>query len=404
MLKFEIKKIFSKSINKAALLIIVVVLVAVSIFTINSVSYTDEEGNTIKGLVAARELREKKNRWSGYVTEDVLKKVIQENTKINSSEEALSDDIQEQNKAYAKTQEFSDIRELINMSMSGFGEYDYFYADRVCTKEAGIVYDKRISSLKEWLAMSGDSFTEGQKDFLIGQYEKLKTPFYYEYIGGWDTMMPYLTIFILILALVIGFLSAGIFSSEFQLKAESIFFSAKLGRNKAIQTKIGAGILVVTAVYFFFTFLFTVIVLLALGADGANCPIQFEMWKSFYNITFFQWYLLVVIGGYVGTLFSSLLAMAVSAKTHSTAIAVVIPFIVLCAIPVLSNVVPLPDKIYALFPNQLLYITETVKDFSLYTIGGKVMGVINLIIPAYAMVSVILILLLYVVYQRAEVK
>lgn len=403
MLKFEIKKIFSKPINKAALLIILAVLVAVSIFTINSVRYTDEEGNTKKGFVAARELRNKQNQWAGTVTEDVLKKVIQENAKINSSKEALSDDIQEQNKAYAKKQGFADIRDLINYSMSGFGEYDYFYVDQTNANEVGNIYEKRISSLKEWLSMSGDSFTDAQKDFLIGQYEKLETPFYYEYIGGWDAMIPYLTIFILILALVIGFLSAGIFSSEFQLKAESIFFSAKLGRNKAIQTKIGAGILVVTAVYFFFTFLFTAIVLLALGADGANCPIQFEMWKSFYNITFFQWYLLIVIGGYVGTLFSSLLAMVVSAKTHSTAIAVVIPFIVLCAIPVLSNVISVP-KIYALFPNQLLYITETVKDFSLYTIGGKVIGAINLIIPMYAIISVILILLLYVVYQRTEIQ
>lgn len=403
MLKFEIKKIFSKSINKAAVLVIVVLLVAVSIFTINSMRYTDEQGNTIKGVIAARELRDKQNQWSGNVTEDVLKKVIQENTKINSSEESLSDDIQEQNKAYAKTQGFADIRNLINLSMSGFGEYDYFYVDRTSAKEAGTIYKKRISSLKEWLSMSGDSFTDEQKDFLIGQYKKLEIPFYYEYIGGWDTMIPYLTIFILILALVIGFLSAGIFSNEFQLKAESIFFSAKLGRNKAIRTKICAGILVITAVYFFFVLLFTAIVLLALGADGANCPIQFEMWKSFYNITFFQWYLLVVLGGYVGTLFSSLLAMVVSAKTHSTAIAVVIPFIVLCAIPVLSNVISMP-KIYALFPNQLLYITETVKDFSLYTIGGKVIGVINLIIPVYAIVSAFLILLLYVVYQRTEIQ
>lgn len=38
-----------------------------------------------------------------------------------------------------------------------------------------------------------------------------------------------------------------------------------------------------------------------LGVDGATCPIQLDLWRSVYNITFLQAYLFIVFGGYIGT-------------------------------------------------------------------------------------------------------
>ncbi len=61
--------------------------------------------------------------------------------------------------------------------------------------------------------------------------------------------------------------------------------------------------------YLMFVFLYTFIVLFVLGADGANCPIQLDLWRSVYNITFLQAYLFIVVGGYIGTVFASTLAM-----------------------------------------------------------------------------------------------
>ena len=76
-----------------------VVLVVTSILTINRVEYVDENGNHSVGITASRNLREAKNKWAGYLTEDTLRKVLEENTAINNSKEALSDDIVEQDKA-----------------------------------------------------------------------------------------------------------------------------------------------------------------------------------------------------------------------------------------------------------------------------------------------------------------
>lgn len=174
----------------------------------------------------------------------------------------------------------------------------------------------------------------------------------------------------MILALVIGFFVSGIFSDEFQTKADSIFFSTRLGRNRAVLSKVGAGFLITT---------------------------------GFYNITFFQAYFLIVAGGYVGTLFASLIAMIVSATTRSTAAAIIMPFIVLCALPFLSRIITLP-QICSLFPDQLLEIYISLKDFALVELGGKVADIVSVLIPAYLIVCVVLHPVLYGIYRSAEVR
>lgn len=403
MLQFELRKIFSKFKNKIAMIVLLVMLIAVSILTMQRVEYVDAEGNSSSGIAAAQNLRAEQNKWAGYLTEDVFADVFQENQRINSSEEALSEDIQEQDKAYGKTQGIMGIKELINSAFSPWREYNYYAIDNLSEEEAGQVYEKRIESLKEYLNSGEEFFPDSQKEFLIHRYETLETPFYYEYTGGWEALLQNISTFILFLALMIGFLVSGIFSEEFQTKADSIFFSAKLGRNKAVRVKIGTGLLMITALYIGFVFLYTAIVLLTLGADGAGCPIQLDFWRTAYNITFFQGYLLIVVGGYTGTLLAAVASMLVSAATRSTAIAVIVPFLVLCAFPFLSRVITLPG-VCSFFPDQLLDVFSGIKDFGLVELGGTVMSTVTVIIPVYMAVSLCLLPVLYRTYRNAEIK
>ncbi len=315
----------------------------------------------------------------------------------------MSDDIQEQNKAYAKTQGISGITGLINNAFSDWRDYNYFAVNNVSEEEVKQVYEKRISSLKEYLNSGEETFTDAQKDFLIQRYEDLKTPFYYEYTEGWSALLQNISTFILMLALVIGFFVSGIFSEEFQTKADSIFFSTKLGRNKAIVSKVGAGLVITTVLYVVFMLLYTAIVLLALGADGADCPIQLDLWRSAYNITFFQAYLLIVAGGYVGTLFAAVISMIVSATARSTATAVIVPFMILCAFPFLSRIITLPG-ICSFFPDQLLEVYLSIKDFELVELGQRVMSVVTIIIPVYMAACLLLLPILYRVYKKSQIK
>ncbi len=409
MLLFEMKKIFSKPINKIALLILIALPVISSFLAIRDVHYVDENGNTTIGIMASSNLKNAKNQWAGYLTEDVLSKVVEENKEIITSEEYLSENAEENEKAYSKTQGFSDIKQMMNLAFSGFQEYDYFRADSVTAQEAGTIYERRIENLKEWLNSEEmkDNYSEKEKQFLVGQYEKLDTPFYYEYAEGWKALLDsaYTPTIMLVLAVIIGLLVSGIFSEEFQLKADSIFFSTKLGRGKAVRSKMAAGFLVVTLLYWCVILLYSAIILGVLGFGGGKCPIQTGLgaWDSFYNVTYLQHYLLTIAGGYLGSLFIATFSMFVSAKSHSTILALTIPFVLLCVTPFLGRI-PILSPILKFFPDQLLQICETIKHLNVYQIGGKVMGAIPITITLYILLYIILLPILHRVYRKAQIK
>jgi len=407
MIRFELKKIILKPVNKVIFVILAAVLCVASHLAIRSVYYVDGNGDMITGAAAARALREEKNQWAGYITEDVLLKALEENRLINNSEEYLSDDLTENNKAYSKKQGFSDIRKMINRAFCAFQEYDYYRADSVTKEEISSFYDRRIGNLTEWLDSDGqgDRISEQGKQFLITQYEGLGTPFYYEYADGWEALLEYAPMVIMLAVLTTGFLVAGIFSDEILLKADSVFFSARLGRDKAVSAKIWAGFLVVTSVYWTIILLFSGAVLAALGAGGAHCAIQngHSNWKSFYNITYLQDYLLTVLGGYVGSLFILSLSMLVSAKARSKALAVTIPFILLFLPSFLSGI-SVSSEVLGLLPDQLLQMCNAVQTFNLYQIGGNVVGAVPIILIMYPLLFCILLPVIYQVYRKIEIK
>jgi len=107
---------------------------------------------------------------------------------------------------------------------------------------AGIAFASNVK-FREIVVTFISSFSEKEKEFLISQWDNLKTPFYYEYAEGWKALLDsqYLPTLLTLLAVILGALVAGIFSDEYSWKADSIFFSSKLGRNKAGILKKRAG-------------------------------------------------------------------------------------------------------------------------------------------------------------------
>ena len=369
MIRFEILKIFSKARNKVALLVLLAVLVAVSMLTIDQVEYVDENQNHITGITAARTLREEKNKWKGYLTEDVFREVYREKHRIYAEEG--------EEEAYYECQGLWGVADLINSANSPWRKYDYFAIDNITEEEAAAVYEKRIANLKEYLDFGGEYYTDKEKEYLIAQYQDLDTPLYYEYFDGWSALQQSLPTFLMILALVAGFFLSGMFSEEFQTKADAVFFSTKLGRNKAVRAKIGAGLLVST--------------------------IQLDFWRSSYNITILEGYLMIVAGGYVGMLFVSGMAILVSVLTRSTVIAALVPVFIICFLPFLSRIIPLAT-VFSFFPDKLFNIYDGLRNFSLTEIGGQVMNISSVILPLYFVVALLLIPLVYRLYRKAEIK
>lgn len=407
MLRYEVKKVFSRTGSKIALLILTAVLALTGFLTVGSVEYVDEQGNSNSGIRAARRLREDKNMWAGEITEDVLLDMLAKNREINASAEYLSRDYRENNKAYAGKQGFSDIRTMMNCAFAAFREYDYYRVDSVTDEEAGSFYERRISNLADWLESdeAKDMYSEEEKKFLLARYQALKTPFYYEYADGWKAFTEYAPTIIMLTVLILGFPISGIFASEFQWKADAVFFSAKLGRNKAVRAKIGAGILTVTGIYWMMVLLYSVVVFGILGTDGADCAIQTGLggWKSFYNITYFESYLLIILGGYLGSLFMLTLVMLVSARTHSAVLSVTVPFILLFIPSFLSGIAVL-SRVLGLLPDQLLQMGQAVCFFNLYQTGSAVTGAVPIIMILYPVLFCAMLPVLYQVYRKTQIK
>lgn len=403
MLYYELKKIFSRGGSKVALFILGVLIVVTVGVCINSSVWVNENGIEEKGIGAIQKSKEASAKWSGLLTEDRIAQVINENARINATVQAQSEDTQQQNIAYGWKQGFKDIRELINYSFCAFREYNYFRVDSLNTSDAASFYKNRTISLKNWLnGQAKYLYSQTEKEYFISRFELMRQPLYYEYMGGWNKFFEYIAFILMIMTIIVGVLIAPVFSCEKQLKSDSIFYAAHHGRGKAISAKVKAGLLIATIVYWSTVLVFSLAILGIYGISGADCPIQAAgTWKSFYNITNLQQYLIVIFGGYVGCVFMTSLTMFVSAKSKSTVLAAIVPFILIFApnfLGFLEN--RLISEILGLFPDQLLLMNVVIKLFNVYEIGGNVVGAVWLLFPIYVLLTLLLQPVTYLVYRK----
>lgn len=126
----------------------------------------NESGDSEKGLEAVSELRAAQKQWAGYLDEEKIRKVIEENQRIQNTPEALSQNVRESNIAYSWGQGIKEIRSLLNCSYAdGFREYDYYKADSLTGEDAADFYQNRITLLKAWLLEEAkDQFSDKEKN------------------------------------------------------------------------------------------------------------------------------------------------------------------------------------------------------------------------------------------------
>lgn len=405
MVRYELKKIFSRPLGKGAL-VVLVVLLGLTIFFACQVRYTDEAGEGSAGPAAARQLRQQQKDWAGTLDDALLRKALAANWEVRHSADATSEDIGRKNMAYHRMQSFAVIRDLLNQAYSeDFQSFDYYTADALTPDDAPAFYENRVRLLRNYLEENQVSFSPEEAAYLVDRYEALETPFSVDYVSGWQQFYEYSPTATMLLALVLCFLSAGIFSQEGQYKADAIFFSTCHGRGKGTAAKVKTGLLLLTVLYWVPFLLFAGLTLGLLGADGANCPVQLVAWKSFYNITLWQGGLLIAVGGYLGTLVLGLVTMAVSAKTGSAMLAAVLPFaIIFIPAMLLGGESPLLNDILGLLPDKLLQLSRDLSYFDLYQIGDRVTGAIPVLLVLYLVLTVLLVPLLYQIYKRKQLK
>ena len=268
-------------------------------------------------------------------------------------------------------------------------------------------YANRIKLLKDWLNDQSDvgysRYSEAEKQYLISQYENLETPFYFDYFDGWYQLLEGSVYIPSMGILIFGFLLAGIFANEFKWKTDAIYFSTVHGRTRATSDKIKAGLLLVSVLYWAAMLVYSIFTLGYLGFEGGNCVIQFRVWKSPYNITMWQAWILCLMGGYVGNLFLSVLTMYISAKTKSSVIAVITPFVCLFIPSFLQGIADWLDVAVSMLPDSLLLFYQNLGTFNLITIFGKVFRALDVCLPLYALLTMILVPVIYQEFRKKQV-
>ena len=410
MVRYELKKVLDSTGGKIALALMALLVAVGCWMCISEVEWVNGQGEPETGLEAISQLRNAQKQWAGILDTEKLEKIIRENQRICATPEAQSKDYRQNDIAYGWKQGIRPVLNMMNYAYSaGFQEYDWYCNESVTPDRAGEFYCNRTKRMKDWLLDKTGSaqylFNENEKQYLIDQYETLETPFYLDYTEGWKQVCYNAPFVIMMAALILGYLCAGIFAGEYRWKADAVFFSARHGRDRAVWAKIKAGLLLVTLVYWGSVLFYTLVGLGILGFDGWSCPLQIDMWKSFYHLTMGKAWLLTVVGGYIGCLFFALLNMWVSAKTRSTVFASLVPFLLVFLPTFLENLnSDWVSKALGLFPHQLLEIYQALRYFYVYDFGITVKGALEIIPVLYLLLSAALVPMMYFRFRKRAAR
>lgn len=398
MLKYELKKIFSKRMNQVLLAAVLVVTIIYSGMAIGSMSYTDAEGQSHTGIEAGRLLTEDVNQWKGELTAEKISEVINDYKTLSAK---YSDEIP--NTEYGKTvQSYYDIYSFVIGILTPDSEWNEGVVYQLSDEPLQDIYTIYQDNMKKMAEEYGT--TPEKRSYLENIYEKTAVPLTFEAKDSWATMTMYSQTYVLLIAVIIGFLAAGIFAGEFRQGTEDVFLATKYGRSKAIKNKIIAGVLVSTAIYWIGVGILSFISFAVMGSSGFFTPYQIDDPYSIYVMTYGEYYLLILLGGYIATMFCAALTMLVTVKMHTPNLAVCIPFFLLCMMPFIARVLPAFDAFFNLLPTVLTNIFNAVRTPILFQIGSLVFRQISFLMVLYSVLFIALLPYIYIGYSRYGLK
>ncbi len=397
MLKLELKRIFSKKINVVAIGLAFVLAIIFSGFAVTSNRYVDEKGNVDTGIMATRKLTDNKSSWKGSLTEEKLEKVIAQ------YQEAMTQSIEEQDATYGTSmQPTDDIRNFMVSVLTPDADYDESILNQLSNQDIKNFYMTYQENMQKMAGTYGK--TDLQIAYLEKKYRQISLPVQYEAYGSWDTMIMYAETYAIILAIILGFICAGIFADDFMIKADAVFYASKYGRTKAAKTKIAAGMFTTTIVYWLGMALLSVLCFAIMGTSGMQTPYQLSQAYSIYMMTYGQYYLLTVVCGYIASMLAAALAMLVAAKMHTISLAVCIPFFLYCLLPFIGRALSGYTEVFRLIPTILVNMEANVKIPLIYQIGNHVFSQVPLVMVIYSIVTFVLLPCTYKIFGRYGTK
>lgn len=410
LIRYEMKKMFSKPANLIVLLLLVVLIGYSSNRATRNVEWVDSYGNWETGHSAAVKLQQARAKWTGTLDQEMLGCALTEIKQIYNSSDTQTDDIEENWIIRSQLQGVQEIADLLSWS---YGEaYGSFQKMIFELQPADLMqfYENRLTERTEWLydetSWGYYNYTEEEKQYVLSQYEAMETPLEIGYHEGWVQVNEQLPSLLKYGILLLSFLLAGIFSDEFTLKTDAIFYNTLYGRTRATTAKIILSFLLITVIYWLSAGAYSLIVFGTLGTDGGNYVLQSHApyWFLRDNITFAQKYWLSLLFGYIGYLFIGFLVMWISAKSKSAVLAVLIPSIIILLPDYLSvDRSPFMFYVIGILPDRLLDCGKALNYLLVYSVGDRVFTSSQILFMSYPCFTILLIYLCYREYRYKQI-
>lgn len=327
------KRIFSKKINRFALVTAMILAVIFAGFAVTSNRYVKEDGTISTAPIYARKLSANKNQWSGTLTPETLVKAYTQN-----KESQTNYTVEELDRQYGTLlQPIDDIKTFLTSVLTPESDYDESVLDQADETTIRNIYSTYQENMKQEAETCGH--TPVQQKYLKNIYNKIKLPLQYEAYTSWDTMIMY---------------------------AETY------------------GITLLSALSF-----------AIMGTSGIDTMYQLQEPYSIYIMTFGQYYLLTLTCGYIASLLAASLSMLTAAITRTISVAVGIPFFLYCVLPFIGRALSKYTGVFNLMPSILTNTGNYADAINIYQFGPFMVRQIPLVMVLYTVTSLLVFPLIY---------
>lgn len=412
MIRYEWKKIWGSRLTQLSVLGCALFLLFCTWANIRGLHATDAQGNQVWGLPAKEILKQNQTRMvldqatvEGVMQEylDQAEQVLEEAGEPADSEN-ISDTVSDKiwRTVYSPRghlhmlildtyEEEGSAGKTLTVYRENMGR-DFYQA----RSKKSLEYTAYLEKNGKITAQEADYWNA--RNHQTGEYS-------YGYRKGWEVLLEDLPWGILIMMIVcVG--TAPIFAGEYQTKCDSLFLCMKYGRSRLPAAKTAAAWLYASAVYVGITAIYSAVILLILGTEGWDLPVQiyYPTVPVSYNVTMGQACLLMFLLGYVFTLglMSFTLWMSSLFKNPYGVIVAALLLLIVPAFLQSGSSGYLLEHILSLLPSKI--INFSFINYTAYSVGGKVFSCLTADFIVNGAAAVVFSAAGYAVFRRHQVN
>ncbi len=404
MIRYEWKKIWGSRLTQLSVLGCLLFVLFNTWANIKQVGVVDNEGMWVYGLSAKEVLKQTQTRLT--LDQETVERIMQEYLDGAENIKRESGDSQSASDKIWRTLFLPKQRLHSFISRTYEGSTDDGVETVYQENMGRDFYQARSEEKKEYTALleSIGKITPEQAAYW-NQRNEMQEAISFGYWEGWELILINLSWGILLMMIVcVGI--APVFAGEYQSKCDSLFLCMKYGKSRLPAAKVITAWLYASAVYVGITILNSAVVLLFLGTEGWDLPVQWYNPSApvSYDVTMGQACLILFGLGYILTLGIMAVTLWMSSIFKNAYGVIVVAFLLLI-IPTFLQMGSggyVLEHILSLLPSNILHFSFF--DYTAYSFGGKVFSCLSVDVLVNGIAAVVFSVAGYWMFRGHQVN